>query len=73
MDFNITVIECVVAVQWTVDDLVVLNIDIAVVISRIKADVDAAGANVVDVERVAAQVEIAGHATVLATEVVGEK
>lgn len=73
MDFNITVIKGVVTAQWTVDDLVVLYIDIAMVISRIKADVDAAGADVVDVERVAAQVEIAGHATVLACTMVSEK
>ena len=72
MNLEVLVIERVVALDLVIDDLVVLDIDALVNIGGVKADVHAAGGYLVDVELVAAQVEIACDATVVALLVVGE-
>ena len=73
MNLEVLVIERVVALDLVIDDLVVLDIDALVNIGGVKADVHAAGGYLVDVELVAAQVEIARDATVFALLVVGEQ
>lgn len=73
MNLEVLVVERVVALDLVIDDLVVLDIDALVNIGGVKADVHAAGGYLVDVELVAAQVEIARDATVFALLVVGEQ
>ena len=73
MDLDVLMVESVVTGNIAVDDLIVLDIDVAVLVGRVKTDVDAAGGHLVDMELVVTQMKIACHALVASLLVVGKQ
>ena len=73
MHLDVLVVITIITTDVAIDDLVVLNVDFLMPISRVKADIQAAGSHIIDIELVVPHVEIAGVTAIITLLVVGHQ